>query len=118
MIWHNLARVPSVKALYGSDRRGVHAHHCPVDVVSYSFEERGAVPVLKFFEDLANTVRSNCHLNHSLSLAICLSAFAIRYAGIMPITKVLKRNPVITEFMPHVQQNDERSAGRAGVNDS
>jgi hypothetical protein len=35
----------------------------------------------------------------------------------MPITKVLKSNPVITEFMPHVQQNDERSAGRTGVDD-
>jgi len=64
-----------VKALYGSDRGGVRAHHYPVDVVSYSFEERSAVPVLKFFEDLANTVRSNCHLNRSLSLAICLQRF-------------------------------------------
>jgi hypothetical protein len=35
----------------------------------------------------------------------------------MPITKVLKRNPGTTGFMPHVQQNDERSAGRAGVED-
>jgi hypothetical protein len=35
---------------------GVGAHHFPVDVVSYPFEERSAFAVLKFLEDLANTV--------------------------------------------------------------
>jgi hypothetical protein len=35
----------------------------------------------------------------------------------MPIAKGLKRDSVIIRFMLHAQQNDERSAGRAGIED-
>jgi PEP-CTERM motif len=44
----------------------VGAHHRPVDVVSYMFEEGCEVPVLKSLEDFTNTVRCNGHLNVSL----------------------------------------------------
>jgi hypothetical protein len=43
--------------------------------------------------------------------------FAFRQAGILPIAKVLKRDGVIIRFMLHAQQNDERSAERAGIKD-
>src|ERR1700691_2170347 len=52
--------------------KGVSAHHDPVDVVSYPFEERTPVAVLKSLKNLANTVRCNCHLNLSCLNAICL----------------------------------------------
>src|SRR5580692_7549317 len=42
--------------------KGVSAHHDPVDVVSYPFEERSAVAVLKSLKDLTNTLGCNCHL--------------------------------------------------------
>jgi hypothetical protein len=35
----------------------------------------------------------------------------------MPITRVLKTDRVTVRFMLHVQQNDERSAERAGIKD-
>jgi hypothetical protein len=35
----------------------------------------------------------------------------------MPTAKTLKRESVIIRFMLHAQQNDERSAERAGVDD-
>jgi hypothetical protein len=43
--------------------------------------------------------------------------FAFRQAGILPIAKVLKKDRVIIRFMLHPQQNDERSAQRAGNED-
>src|SRR5271154_1516668 len=48
--------------------KGVRAHHDPVDVVSYPFEERSAVAVLKSLKDLANTLGCNCHLYLSYPL--------------------------------------------------
>jgi hypothetical protein len=33
----------------------------------------------------------------------------------MPIAKVLKRGSVIIRFLLHAQQNDDRSAERAGI---
>jgi hypothetical protein len=36
----------------------------------------------------------------------------------MPIAKVLKRDSVTIRSMLHVQQNDERSAERAGIKNS
>jgi hypothetical protein len=60
-VWENLAQLgegalrESLLATIVTGE-GVGAHHCPVDVVSYQFEERGAVAVLKSLEDLANTV--------------------------------------------------------------
>jgi hypothetical protein len=36
-------------------------------------------------------------------------------AGILPIAKVLKRDSIIIRFMPHAQQNDERSAEPAEI---
>src|SRR6202007_1952133 len=74
-VWENLAQLgegalrESLLATIVTGK-GVGAHHCPVDVVSYPFEERGAVAVLKSLEDLANTVWCNCHLNLSLSSAV------------------------------------------------
>jgi hypothetical protein len=54
-----------------------------------------------------------CHLDSDLS-----SAFSqFRYAGILPIAKVLKRDRVMIRFVLHAQQNDERSAERAGIED-
>jgi hypothetical protein len=35
----------------------------------------------------------------------------------MPIAKVMKKEGVIIRFMLHAQQNDERSAKRAGFKD-
>jgi len=35
----------------------------------------------------------------------------------MPIAKVLKRERFIIRVMLHAQQNDEHSAGRAGIED-
>jgi hypothetical protein len=35
----------------------------------------------------------------------------------MPIAKVLKRDRAMIRVMLHAQQNDERSAGRAGIED-
>jgi hypothetical protein len=35
----------------------------------------------------------------------------------MPIAKVLKGNSVIMRFVLYVQQNDERSAEHAGIED-
>jgi hypothetical protein len=43
--------------------------------------------------------------------------FVFRQAGILPIAKVLKKDRVIIRFMLHPQQNDERSAERAGNED-
>jgi hypothetical protein len=36
-------------------------------------------------------------------------------AGILPIAKLLKRDSIIIRFMPHAQQNDERSAEPAEI---
>jgi hypothetical protein len=44
-------------------------------------------------------------------------AFAISYAGILPIAKVLKRDSGIIRFTLQAQQNDERSAKRSGIED-
>jgi hypothetical protein len=44
---------------------GVRPHYCPIDVVSYVFEEGSAVAVLKSPEDFANTF--NCDGHHDLS---------------------------------------------------
>jgi hypothetical protein len=80
---------------------------------TYPSEERGTVAVLKSLEDLANALSCNFHLNRSLTAAIYSCSFASRYAGIMPIAKVLKKDCVTIRFMLQAQQNDERSAERA-----
>jgi hypothetical protein len=48
-------------------------------------------------------------------LATSILRLQARYAGIVPITKVLKRNNAIIRFTLHVQQNDDPSAERAGI---
>jgi hypothetical protein len=58
------------------------------------------IATLKSFEGLANFCR-----------------FGIRSAGILPIAKVLKKTRFIIRFMLQAQQNDERSAERAGIKD-
>src|SRR5580700_3967962 len=60
--------------------KGVSAHHDPVDVVSYPFEERTAVAVLKPLENLTNILGCNCHLylsclSVSFLLAVSQAAF-------------------------------------------
>src|ERR1700684_42182 len=70
-VWENLAQLgegalpESLLATVVTGER-VGAHHCPVDVVSYPFEECSAVAVLKSLKNFANTVGCNCHLNLSL----------------------------------------------------
>src|ERR1700677_605509 len=72
-VWENLAQLgegalPESLLATVATGEGVGAHHCPVDVVSYPFEERSAVAVLKSLKDLANTVGCNCHLYLSYPL--------------------------------------------------
>jgi hypothetical protein len=60
-MWENLAQLgesalsESLLATIVTGER-VGAHHSPVDVVRYPFEERSAVAVFKSLEDLANTL--------------------------------------------------------------
>src|SRR5580658_2302686 len=59
------------------------AHHDPVDVVSYRFEERTAVVVLKALKDLANTVGGDCHFEFLLiSLVFCYRLLAVSQAAL------------------------------------
>src|SRR5580704_19249764 len=63
--------------------KGVSAHHYPVDVVSYPFEERTAVAVLKPLKDLANTVGRNCHFEFLLtSFVFCYRLLAVSQAAL------------------------------------
>jgi hypothetical protein len=53
-------------------------------------------------------------------LVICYLSSALSQldkAGILPFAKVLKRDSGIIRFMLLAQQNDERSAKRAGIED-
>jgi hypothetical protein len=51
----------------------------------------------------------------AILIAICLLRFAIRYAGIMPIAKMLKKDSVIIRFMLHARHNGEISTEHVGI---